>query len=447
MSSNYTLYLSRIGISSPVATQTAFWEASPREGGLMLLAPTGSGKTVAFMLPLIEAVDASSPTLQAVVITPTRELARQHLQVMKQMQTPIASVALHGGRSVAEEQRTLQGRPVQVVFATPGRLTDHLRAGSLSGETVRLLVIDEFDKCLSLGFHDEMGDIVASVPAVSRLWLTSATELHPLPRFAARAMTVWYTLNFLEAQREVLGRMEITGIAVEEKQKKSLIHRLLLTLEDEQSLVFVGQRATADDLYAYLKAKGHSAVCYHGGLAQERRQSALFAFRSKSTLTMICTDLGARGLDFEHVASVIHYDAPESQEDFTHRCGRTARFDATGTVYLLVTPSEISETAVPFPFRTIPATNLPEPPSATSPQPAPYGLLYVSGGKRDKISKGDLVGFFCRSADLQADALGLIEIAADHSLVAVKREWIPTAITRADGGKVKKRKVRVFTLQ
>ena len=172
-----------------MATQTAFWEASPREGGLMLLAPTGSGKTVAFMLPLIEAVDASSPTLQAVVITPTRELARQHLQVMKQMQTPIASVALHGGRSVAEEQRTLQGRPVQVVFATPGRLTDHLRAGSLSGETVRLLVIDEFDKCLSLGFHDEMGDIVASVPAVSRLWLTSATELHPLPRFAARAMT------------------------------------------------------------------------------------------------------------------------------------------------------------------------------------------------------------------------------------------------------------------
>jgi len=417
--------------------QSAMQRAAHNTGGVVLLSPTGSGKTLAFLLPLLHLINATSDTLQAVVITPTRELASQDEDVLKRMKTGLRSVSLYGGRPAMQEHRVLKEVRPHLVFATPGRLVDHLEKDNLNGYGVRLLIIDEFDKCLELGFQSEMEQALRNLPAINRLWLTSATDADDIPAFVGRFTAKNQRLDFLEEREELASRTELFEVKSEEKDKLMRLGELLTHLGDVQSIIFVNHRESVERIGGWLAAQGFSAAIYHGGMEQEWRERALYKFRNGSALSLVSTDLAARGLDIPAVGAVIHYHLPLKEEDFTHRNGRTARWQSAGAIYLITGPTEqLPEFASDIPLFNLPALPL----CPVSPR---YATLYIGRGKRDKLSRADIVGFLCKKGGISAEHIGRIDVGAHASYVAIWRTDLKKLLHEVAGEKIKGMKTHI----
>ncbi|MFW5547091.1 MAG: DEAD/DEAH box helicase, partial [Bacteroidales bacterium] len=336
--------LSNLGIAALSAMQQQASDTFHETGRYVLLSPTGSGKTLAYLLPLCRDIDKDSEALQAVVIVPSRELALQSHDVLARMKCGVRSLCLYGGRPAMEEHRRLAAVKPHVVFATPGRLNDHLDKENFSTAAIATLVVDEFDKCLEFGFLDEMQAAVTRLPALKRLMLTSATDMESIPQFIRRCAVAdragVRTVNFLgeaEAREE---RLEVKTVPAPQKDKLETLARLLSALRGEPAMVFVGYRESVERIRKYLVAEKFAAEAYHGGMEQDRRERALYKFRSGCCNVLVSTDLAARGLDIPEVRHIVHYHLPASEEAFIHRSGRTGRWDETGNVYIIVGPEE-----------------------------------------------------------------------------------------------------------
>lgn len=410
---------------------------------VMLLSPTGSGKTLAFMLPLLARVNAAAPFVQAVVVVPTRELALQIESVFKdqvrQQQLSLRGMALYGGRPAMDEHRVLREVMPQVVFATPGRLLDHLDKGNLTVELAALLVVDEYDKCLELGFREEMDNIAAVFRRCPQLVLTSATAFDAEGEEGqgsetARLLTgrEMETLDFLDAQAELKERLTVNVVPSPEKDKLATLARLLSRLGTEQSIVFVAHRESAERIGKYLAGEKFAAVVYHGGMEQERRERALYRYRSGAATILVSTDLAARGLDIPTVRHIIHYHLPLDAATFTHRTGRTARWEDTGAAYLIVGPEE----EVPA-FVGEDVTQLDVEGERIHARQSQWTLLYIGRGKKDKLSRADILGFLCKKGGLTAQQIGRIDIAAHASYVAVERTAVKGLLQQIAGEKIK----------
>ncbi len=424
--------LSAMGFSALTPMQTAMGEAGRARGAVALLSPTGSGKTLAYLLPLAAAVDSAADTLQAVVITPTRELAAQSEETLRRMKTPLRSVTLHGGRPAMDEHRRLREVKPQVVFATPGRLNDHLAKGNISGAGVRTLVMDEFDKCLELGFQAEMEQAVAQFPRTERQWLLSATDAEEIPAFMHRLAPRFERLDFLSGAASPRERTTVYSVSSPKKDKLGTLGALLTHIKGEAAIVFVSYRESAERVGKWLCGEGFTAEIYHGGMEQERRERALYKFRCGAANVLVCTDLAARGLDIPEVRAVIHYHLPAKEEDYTHRNGRTARWDADGAVYLIVGPEET------LPAFADDAETLALPQDARlRPTPPRYASVYIGRGKRDKLSKGDVLGFLCKKGGLRSEDLGRIDVHPHCAYASVLRQKLAPALRAVAGEKIK----------
>lgn len=427
-------WLSNLGINELNEMQQQAVEHCDAGENVVLLSPTGSGKTLAYLLPLCLNVSIASNALQAIVVLPTRELAQQSEAVLKQMKTEIRALSLHGGRPAMNEHRLLKETQPHIIFTTPGRLNDHIRKNNISTHFVTTLVLDEFDKCLEFGFLGEMQKIITACRNVQQYLFTSATfaeeaRLFLEENFKHTAKPLSY-LNFLEKEKSA-EQLQIKYLHSPSNDKLESAHQLLSLLGGAPTILFVAHRESAERVGKSLKEKGFYAVVYHGGMEQEHREKALYKFRNGSVNILVATDLAARGLDIPEVEAVIHYHLPANKEAFVHRTGRTARWDACGTAYLMIGPKEV------LPEYATSATEICVDKVSIRPTRPQWTTIYVGKGKKDKISKMDIVGLFCKRGGLVASEIGRIDVGQHFAFVAVKRNKLQQLLRNICGEKIK----------
>jgi superfamily II DNA/RNA helicase len=401
------------------------------DGDVVLLSPTGSGKTLAYLLPLIQLLDSSSEAVQALVVVPGRELAMQSDTVLKNMGSGFRSASCYGGRTAMDEHRKLKEVKPQIIFGTPGRLNDHLDKDNISRYGVRWLIIDEFDKCLQMGFHAEMAKLVKSLPGLRRRILLSATNAEEIPQFVnmAKKGTV---VDFLPEDEQTSERVTLYEVKSPVKDKLDTLRNLLLSLGDSSSIVFLNYRDSVERVNNYLCEQGFTTSFFHGGLEQKQREDALYRFSNGSANVMVSTDLASRGLDIPDIANIIHYHMPESEEGYIHRVGRTARWDKEGKAFFITGPEEHIPEYVEGDVEGYEPIAKSQKPSAPK-----NATLYIGKGKKDKVSKGDIVGFLCKKGGLQSSEIGRIDVNDRYTYVAVKREKLQQVIQQTKGEKIK----------
>lgn len=422
--------LSRLDIERLNDMQFAAVDHCRKNENMVLLSPTGTGKTIAFLLPLLERLDASCKGVQAMIVLPSRELAKQVFDVWRAMATQFRMTALYGGRPLEQEIASLGGALTSIIVGTPGRLLDHLNRSSFAVDKCTHLVIDEFDKCLEMGFRDEMSKLIEKLPAVTSRFLLSATDAAEIPQFAGSADIV--KLDYRGGGEQPAVRTSFYTITTTPDKRLEKLFSLLCSFGGEPAIVFCNFRESVDEVYKYLTKASLHCVAYNGAMEQKQRELALYRFTSGCSNILVSTDLAARGLDIKDVKHVVHYQRALSADIFTHRNGRTARWEAEGAVYLIAfenkelpdfVPSELEEYALPK------RNTLPSAPQWTA--------LYVGKGKRDKISRGDLAGFFMKKGGLKPDEVGTILVFPDYSYVAVKMSRMREVLKKVAGEKIK----------
>ena len=404
------------------------------DGDVVLLSPTGTGKTLAYLLPLIQQLDATSDDVQALVVVPGRELALQSDTVLRDMGSGIRSASCYGGRATMDEHRKLKEVNPQIIFGTPGRLNDHLDKENINRYHIRWLVIDEFDKCLAMGFHQEMQKLIKSLPALQRRILLSATNAEQIPQFVNMAKK-GTLVDFLPEEEQTSERVTLYEVKSPQKDKLETLRNLLLGFGDESSIVFLSYRDSVERVNNYLTEQGFVTSFFHGGLEQKQREAALYRFSNGSANVLVATDLASRGLDIPDIQNIIHYHMPESEEGYIHRVGRTARWDKQGRAFFITGPEEHIPEYVEGNIEEYSLPSLPiEGQGVSLPRMA---TLYIGKGKKDKVSKGDIVGFLCKKGGLQADEIGRIDVNDRYTYVAVKREKLQQVIRQTQGEKIK----------
>ena len=398
---------------------------------LMLLSPTGSGKTLAYLLPLTQRINPELDAVQAIVVVPGRELALQSATVLKDMATGLRAYACYGGRAAMDEHRQLRQVRPHVIFSTPGRMNDHLGKGNIDTKAVKWIILDEFDKCLEMGFHDEMAILMRQIPACARQILLSATpaeEMHTQQILRDQ----FAVLNFLPNEGNVPARVCIRKVQSPEKDKLETLRRLLCQLGDDSSIVFLNYRESVERTAAYLEEHGFTIISFHGGLEQKQREDALYRFSNGSANILVSTDLASRGLDIPDIRNIIHYHLPEGEDGYIHRVGRTARWDAHGDSYFILGPEESIPDYVDADVEDYELS------TEAAPVPVPrMATIYIGKGKKDKISKGDIVGLLCKQAGLSGSEIGRIDVKDYYAYVAVVRSKLMQVLKQLNGQKIK----------
>ncbi len=426
----------RLGISDLNDLQKSVLKNLKISSSAIIYSPTGSGKTLAFSVTLLKALkNFDTEKLQAVIIAPSRELVIQISEVIRPISPDYKVTSLYGGHNVADEKNSLQNVP-SIIVGTPGRLLDHANRGNIDLTNVRQLILDEFDKCLELGFEEEMHKLLKKMPNLSRKILTSATILKDIPDFVN--LTDYVTLDFLESAENPSERTTIWQVKSEEKDKLAALRTLLYSIPQGKTIIFANYRDAVSRIYQNLKDNQISAGIYHGALEQMDREKAIAMFNNESYPILVSTDLGSRGLDIKEVKNIIHYHLPVSQESYTHRNGRTARVDKTGDVYILTHQDE----QLPD-FVTIDETfNLPEKCEKKSIVNR-NSTLYFKAGKKEKISKADIVGFIANNSQIAPNEIGVINVYDHYALVAIPKQKAKTAIAQLLKAKIKGKKIRI----
>jgi superfamily II DNA/RNA helicase len=418
--------LAKLGITQLNPMQLATQEAMEKSAHLILLSPTGTGKTLAFLLPLLLQLDPTCEEVQLLILVPSRELAIQIEQVVRQMGTGFKVNAVYGGRAGSKDRMEIKH-----LVGTPGRVADHLRREAFDTAFIQYLVLDEFDKSLEIGFEGEMRDILHALPDVGRKILTSATQGVEIPRFVGLKSP--QVLDFLE---DKISQLHVKKIVSPTKDKLETLGQLLGQLGSKNGIIFCNFKDSIQRVSDYLSDHDISHGVFSGGMEQIDRERSLIKFRNGTYPLLLATDLAARGIDVPELDFIIHYHLPLRAEEFIHRNGRTARMNSEGTAYILQYEKE------PLPdFVGRPALEKLRP--STLPAPSAWSTLLISGGRKDKISKGDIAGFFLKQGGIQSDALGAIELKTDCAFVAVKSVVLEQLLSKVNNQKLKEKKVRI----
>lgn len=425
--------LSALKIKSLNDMQLASLEAVKNSPSILLLADTGSGKTLGFLLPVLELLDKDNQSTQAIIIVPSRELAIQIERVFKEMRTGFKVTCCYGGHLRETEENNLQEAPA-LIIGTPGRLADHIRRGNIHTDSIQTLVLDEFDKSLEEGFEEEMSFIIGSLKNLQKRILTSATEAVVIPSFIGLGEPV--RLNYTSGEKSAA--LAIQYLRSDDKDKIETLFRLICKLGNRSTIVFCNHRDAVERTSTLLKEKGLVNVFYHGALEQPERDSALCKFRNGTSNLLVTTDLASRGLDIAHIRYIIHYHLPTTEEAYTHRNGRTARMDASGTAILILGPEETWPA-----YLTNDAEEITLPETAVLPEKPQWSTLFISAGKKDKVNKVDIVGFLTNTGRLKKDDIGLIEVKDFFSFVAIRKSNMSQTLQLIKNQKIKNKKVKM----
>lgn len=425
--------LDHLKIEKLNAMQMASIEAIEKKGDVILVAPTGSGKTLAFLLPLVKKLDPDQKSVQTLILAPSRELALQIEQVFRSMGTDFKVNCCYGGHSMSIEKKNLS-EPPAVLIGTPGRIADHIDRGNFATDSIINLVLDEFDKSLEFGFEKEMSFIIRKIRSIRKRILTSATQSIDIPDFVGlRSPT---QLNFSIDQEQV-ANLSVKMVISEERDKLVTLYKLIGNLGGGSMLIFCNHKEAVERVSHFLTAKSVVNEYFHGGLEQPDREGALIRFRNGSNNILVSTDLASRGLDIPEISYIIHYHLPSKGDAFIHRNGRTARMNARGTTFIILSADEELPgyvSPVPEVFRLSPEFAPPGNP--------PWITLFIGAGKKDKVNKMDIVGFLLKTGQLEKEELGLIDVKDSISYAAVKRDRMDDLLRNISDKKIKNRKVR-----
>jgi Superfamily II DNA and RNA helicases len=415
--------------------QEAALAATQQHDNTIILSATGSGKTLAFLLPVVQLIDTTiKKQTQALVIVPSRELAQQIEEVFRSMGTGLKITCCYGGHKRETEENNLVEAPALIV-GTPGRLADHIRRGNITVDSISTLVLDEFDKSLELGFEEEVEFIISSLKNIKKRILTSATFAEAIPAFIGMANPK--IVNFL-SDEEVDESLAIKIVQSEDRDKLQTLFQLLCYLGARPSIIFCNHREAVERTSKYLTEQGILNVFYHGAMEQQERDSALCKFRNGSSSFLVTTDLAARGLDIANIRYIIHYHLPHTEDIFTHRNGRTARMDKTGTAILILSPDEKTPAYIDPASESI---ELPE--KLDIPEKPKWLTLFIAAGKKDKVNKVDIVGFLTQKGELKKEDIGIIEVKDFFSFVAIRKSRATHTLHVIKDQKIKNKKVKI----
>jgi len=417
---------------------------------LIAQAMTGSGKTAAFAIGLLNGLEAQSYATQALVLTPTRELADQVATEIRRLASTIPNVkvlTLCGGKPMGPQLASLRRDP-HIVVGTPGRILKHLEKQTLRLGAVRTLVLDEADRMLDMGFHDDIMAIIARTPAARQTLLFSATypdSIRQISRAVQRDPVDIRVENSHSAPD-----IEQVFLQVEEGQRLQALLRLIAHYQPETTLVFCNTREKCQRLVSELRQHDLHALALHGDLEQFERDQVLTRFSSRSSSILVATDVAARGLDVKELAAVINVEPARDAEVHTHRIGRTARAGSKGLAVTLFSSSQRRHLRAIEEFQGAAATLI----SLADLHDAPDFKLYppmvtlqVTGGRKDKIRAGDLLGALTANGELAGSQIGRITLFDKVTYVAVEQQAAKTALAILDDGKIKGRKFRVQRLR
>jgi ATP-dependent RNA helicase DeaD len=427
--------LNNLNIDALNPMQTESIEANKEHANIILLSDTGSGKTLAFLLPILEKLEIDNKLTQALIIVPSRELAMQIEKVFKSLGTGFKITCCYGGHLRETEENNLI-QPPAVIVGTPGRLADHIRRGNITTNAITFLVLDEFDKSLELGFTEEVSFIISSLPNLDKKMLTSATEAVEVPNFLR--LEAPHKINYLSEDKQLVDGLAIQVVRSDENDKIDTLFRLLCYYGARSTIVFCNHRESVERCSQLLKDKGIYNEFYHGAMEQQERDSALCKFRNGSTDVLVTTDLAARGLDIPNIRYIVHYHLPHTEDIFTHRNGRTARMDASGTAVLILSPEEQLPQYI---HEEVTELDLPE--SSPLPDRPKWSTLFIAAGKKDKVNKVDIVGFLAQKGQLKKEDIGLIEVKDFFSFVAVRKNKLGAALELIKNERIKNKKVKI----
>ena len=428
-------FLEKFEISALNPMQEKAIKAIRSKLDVVLLSPTGTGKTLAFLLPLIETLDVNCAEIQILILVPSRELAQQIEQVARKMGSGFKVNAVYGGRAGALDKVDIKHRPA-ILIGTPGRIADRIRRDKFPLEHIHTLVLDEFDKSLEIGFEKEMAEIVEALPNVKQRILTSATSDAKIPDFVGLKKPVF--LNYLD---KGVSQLTIKTIFSPEKDKLKTLQKALAYIGHHPGIIFCNFKDALERVSEFLSENNIHHECFHGGMEQIDRERALIKFRNGTNQLLLATDLAARGLDIPEIKFILHYHLPLRNKEFTHRNGRTARMNRNGVAYILhwekeELPDFIQEISPEM-------LNLEVQVKATLSSSVKWETLYITGGRLDKISKGDVAGLFIKQGQIQKDQVGVIEIKQNCTYVGVHAEIAEMLIAKTNNTKLKNKKVRI----
>jgi ATP-independent RNA helicase DbpA len=403
----------------------------------LIHAPTGSGKTLAYLLPVAKSIIPTRSSVQALIIVPSRELAIQICDVHKSMQSPVKIMCCYGGHSIDAEKASFKNRPA-ILVGTPGRIASHMREGRFDFSEISMLVLDEFDKCLEFGFSEEMTFIIDQCKKLKKRICISATQMESIPDF----VKMDNVFRVVVEDEQMKPQITLKTVLSPSADKLETLLELIKYISNQSTIIFCNHRDAVDRVATFLESKSIDILKYHGGMEQTDREIALMKFRNGSYHLLVTTDLASRGLNIPEIRFVIHYHLPSTESAFIHRNGRTARMNATGTTYIILSENE------PLP------SYLPKRPEVervshglSLPDKSDWVTMVLDLGKRDSISKADVVGFLSQKGSLAKGDLGLVEVTHAESFAAVKRVKVKQLLARTAGETLKRKKVTVSISQ
>ncbi|PHO09896.1 ATP-dependent RNA helicase DbpA [Malaciobacter canalis] len=408
-------------------------------------AKTGSGKTISFSIPLVEKLEVKKFTIQSMVICPTRELANQVAQEIKKLCRHIHNVkvlTLCGGVPFKPQAASLKHK-AHIVVGTPGRLLKHISENNIELENIKTLVLDEADKMLDMGFYEDVISIVNELPKDNRQ--TSLFSATFEENIKVLAKDILNNPIFIQDD-DIHSNQKITQVfyKIAQASKTSLIPSLISSNKASSVLIFCNRKVTCEELADEIFELGFDCVVLNSDLDQKQRDETIVLFSNKSYPIMIATDVASRGLNIDDIDLVINYDVAKDEKVHTHRIGRTARAQAKGKAITLYTNEyeieEIKELYNDIEFSSI--QNL-EDDLSYNLMPE-YRTLYISGGKKNKLRAGDIVGALIHQVGLKSEDIGNIDIFTFHSYVAIKKEYELKVLKELNNNKIKGKKYQVY---
>jgi superfamily II DNA/RNA helicase len=342
--------------------------------------------------------------------------------------------AVYGGRPMSKDKIELKHVPA-ILIGTPGRISDHFANNRFSKDYIKTLILDEFDKSLEVGFEYEMRNIINQLSTLDKRILTSATQGVEIPDFVK--LKEPRTINYLKGKR--ISQLNFQTVVSPNKSKLKTLVDLVEHIGNEPGIVFCNLKDTITQLSSFLEKKEVSHACFSGGMEQKDRERALIKFRNGTCQLLIATDLAARGIDIPEMKFIIHYELPKHQEEFIHRNGRTARVNEKGTAYILKWENE----RLPDFIKASKGINISK---KAKFEPQYWETLFISGGRKDKISKGDIAGLFFKKGGISKEQLGTIELKPDCAFVAIPLVLADELVEKLNNVRLKKKKVRVTIL-
>jgi len=441
--------LTQLGYTQMTPIQAASLHITLAGRDVIAQASTGSGKTAAFALPLVEKLDPAMQDAQALVLCPTRELAEQVTQEIRRLARAVGNVkvvTLCGGVALRGQTQSLE-HGAHVVVGTPGRILDHLERGSLQLQAVKTLVLDEADRMLDMGFFDDIAKLVKQCPKDRQTLLFSATYPEGIAKLATQFMREPQTVK-VQAQHDA-SKIRQVFYQVNESERLHAVSLILNHFRPVSTLAFCNTKQQCKDLIGVLQAQGFSALALYGELEQRERDQVLVQFANRSCSVLVATDVAARGLDVHNLEAVINVDVTPDSEIHIHRIGRTGRGDAEGLALTLASMDEMGSVGKIELMQGRESTWAPLSgltPADGGPLQPPMRTLQIVGGRKEKIRAGDVMGALAGECGLTREQVGKINVNEFSTYVAVQATLAKKVEAQLSHGKIKGKSVRVRLL-